>query len=74
MYDDDFNPSEFMCCDELDTIDLIALDLEFNEDGHEAGYIELEFGNQDVTIDSDNISKYDSLVDVDEDDLEDVPF
>ena len=74
MYDDDFNPSEFMCCDELDNLDLIALDLEFNDDGHSQGYTELEFGDQDVTIDPDNISRCDSLVDELDEDDDDVPF
>jgi hypothetical protein len=70
MYDDDFNPTEFECCDELDTLDLIALDLEFNDDGTGQGYSDLEF--PEGVIDPDSISKCDSLVD--EDDLEDVPF
>ncbi len=46
---DDFNPSEFESYDELDELDQIALDLEFNEDG--------------IQIDPDELSKYDSLID-----------
>lgn len=73
---DDFNPCEFECCDEIDTLDQIALDLEFDDldvKGN-CNELELEFSQKD-NVDPDDISRFDSLVDVDDvDEDDDVPF